>query len=414
MLKSCLVALIIILWNINIFGRINENLGFGFNIGAQRLYGEGYIRPILDLGGESFLCYRFPDTRYGLITSLGMSWLKGWVKLPAVSKRKISTNLINLDLKGIIWFLPGKKFSPTAMIGIGIFNASHPLKKGMRYFDGAFIIGGGFDWHLHTKIAFNTMLDYRYTTGDLLDGYASGVTDGYLSGRIGFTYYFKSKIPTQTLDLVDSELIVDEQPSADEVGKSNQVQNLSDHSLQDFIALRSKLEELKELIAKKESQILEFKTLIESKKQYINELEQRGVAQPTPINLEQKFESSGNFAADYENALEKIYAREHDSAIAIFLNLLQSHPNHHLSSNCQYWIGEAYFAKGELKAAIDAFEQVLVYAESPKMDDALLMLGKCYFKMGDYANAKKLFRQLIDQHPESEYLDKADSFLEQM
>ena len=120
---------------------------------------------------------------------------------------------------------------------------------------------------------------------------------------------------------------------------------------------------------------------------------------------------ASGFKQNYEAALQKFYSKQYQQAIREFSGLLATNPDHRLASNCQYWIGETYNAMGEYGQAVDAFNAVLRYKSSYKLDDALLMNGLCYLKLGDRATARENFQTLVSRYPDSEYAPKAMRYL---
>ncbi|MCJ7813222.1 tetratricopeptide repeat protein, partial [bacterium] len=65
----------------------------------------------------------------------------------------------------------------------------------------------------------------------------------------------------------------------------------------------------------------------------------------------------------------------------------------------------------EYADAINAFRSVMQYQSSYKFDDALLMSGICYMKLGDNLTARDNFQQLVSRFPDSEYAPKAMRYL---
>ncbi|MDQ7052633.1 MAG: tetratricopeptide repeat protein [candidate division KSB1 bacterium] len=90
------------------------------------------------------------------------------------------------------------------------------------------------------------------------------------------------------------------------------------------------------------------------------------------------------------------------------------YPQHRLASNCWYWIGESYFALGDLNNALQAFNEVLNYRNSFKTDDALLMLGRIYMRQGNAEMARQMFNRLQQDYPDSEYVPRAQRYLNQL
>tara|TARA_Y100001970_G_C14219519_1_gene851781 strand:- start:133 stop:1059 length:927 start_codon:yes stop_codon:yes gene_type:complete len=105
---------------------------------------------------------------------------------------------------------------------------------------------------------------------------------------------------------------------------------------------------------------------------------------------------------------------EYDNSIRGFQDLLMSDKTHDLSENCQYWMGEAYFAKGDYDVALETFKRVFNFPNEKKEDDAQLKIGICYIKIGDNSKAKKELQNYIDQYPRGEFVSKAKSYLTQL
>jgi len=126
---------------------------------------------------------------------------------------------------------------------------------------------------------------------------------------------------------------------------------------------------------------------------------------PVPENLPFYNDEYNNGRILFDNA-------KYDEAIAVFEKLLVSDRSHALADNCQYWIGESYFAKKDYKQAIIAFEKVFNFLKSNKDADAQFKLGYSYFQMGSMEEAKREFLKLKSNYPESDYVVRADSFLQ--
>lgn len=120
------------------------------------------------------------------------------------------------------------------------------------------------------------------------------------------------------------------------------------------------------------------------------------------------------FKGHYNNGLEKFKQSRYDEAILVFERLRTQFPDHALVSNCTYWIGECYHAQGLYTNAIVEFEKVFQYSASYKYDDALLMKGKCYTRMGDRDLAATSLQSLLDRFPDSEYVSRAKILLQNM
>lgn len=119
--------------------------------------------------------------------------------------------------------------------------------------------------------------------------------------------------------------------------------------------------------------------------------------------------------ADYERTYQQGYQlameRQFKDAIRVFETLLASNPRHSLADNAQYWIGECYYALGDYRAAILAFEKVFTFKNSNKNDYAQYKLGLCYFMLNDRNRAREEFQSLIDNYKNPTLVSKAEEYM---
>ena len=104
---------------------------------------------------------------------------------------------------------------------------------------------------------------------------------------------------------------------------------------------------------------------------------------------------------------------EWNASLDGFKFLLQSDSNHDKADNCQYWIGEVYFALKDYQRSIKEFEKVFTFPGTNKSDDAQFKLGLCYVNIGQIDKAKQEFENLLDFYPNSEYYKKGQDYLRQ-
>ncbi|MAV64456.1 MAG: hypothetical protein CMG00_04610 [Candidatus Marinimicrobia bacterium] len=124
--------------------------------------------------------------------------------------------------------------------------------------------------------------------------------------------------------------------------------------------------------------------------------------------------SDQEFREKYSKYYKNYINEDYDMSIRGFKELLSSNKSHDLSENCQYWMGEAYFAKGQYDIALSEFKKVFGFPNEKKEDDAQLKIGICYIKLEDNAKAKKELQNYIDQYPQGEFVAKAKSYLLQL
>ena len=415
----------------------SSNFAIGMNLGLQKPFCD-VIHTGAGLAGEFMVKFLLND-RFNLSGALGYGILND-----GFSNNTFETNLITGDLKANVNLLGPGKFNPYVFAGVGLFSFSYdrtspgaignPGLVGERYFDGSFLFGGGAEYMVSPKLAINAFADYRHTTGDDIDGAAIGSSkDGYLNARLGFTYYMGARSTESmseeddllALERVESEeldetlLFGEDEFSTEGDDKLAMFEAKLDKldasetemSMEQYVRLKSRIDELSGLIENKEQELEELRTSLDFKDQRI-------------VNLEQELQQSSggyvpsssaavydNFTSNYENALRSYYAKDYQSAINMFTDLKNSFPHHKLSSNCQYWIGECYFGLADYFRAAEAFQSVFDFGLSYKKDDATLMLGRCYFNLQDISRAKSYFQGLINEYPDSEYIEKAQQWL---
>ncbi|MDZ7400104.1 MAG: tetratricopeptide repeat protein [candidate division KSB1 bacterium] len=128
---------------------------------------------------------------------------------------------------------------------------------------------------------------------------------------------------------------------------------------------------------------------------------------------ESRAAGGSDYEATYNAALEQYRNKQYQQAIATFDRLIQRNPNHPLAANCQYWIGECRFAQGNFYQAIVEFNKVFAHDSPDKQDDAQLMLGLAYLKLGELNIARVEFDWLVSCYNSSEYLNSAHHYLSQ-
>lgn len=406
-------------------------LGVGFNLGGQKIYCETDDGGV-GFGMEVYAKYKLSPQFFSTL-ALGYGELNDSPEL--FGKSTFSTDLITLDLRGGVNLLSQGNFVPYAHAGVGLFyfnyngpnNNSLPGRFLGGYGDAAFFIGGGFEARINPTLAFDCYVDYRMTTGDDLDNNKTkSGNDNYLNFRAGITYYLAPTFGGGS----SSNVELTEKSPLDEIGdEGNQdspddelnalVEGLDNYNeasnanmaMEEYIKLKSRVDQLSDAIRQKELEIEELKTQLTVRKEKIaqleNNLRKRGGSLETSLNAD-----LSDFSASYEQALQHYYSHEFEAAIYLFNSLLETSPTHRLASNCQYWLGECYFGQGDYSQALDAFKRVMAYDQSFKRDDALLMMGRSYIKLDQRELAKQMFDKLMSEYPDSEYFQKAQQYAE--
>jgi tol-pal system protein YbgF len=105
----------------------------------------------------------------------------------------------------------------------------------------------------------------------------------------------------------------------------------------------------------------------------------------------------------YRRALQSYRNGQPDQAIQQMREYLRNNPKSDLSDNAQFWIGEAYYSKGDYNRSIIELNEVLLkYPQGEQVPGALLALATSFQKSGDPIDAKLILQKLISDHPKSE------------
>jgi tol-pal system protein YbgF len=399
---------------------------FGFGGGAQQLYSDrkntGY-----GFGGEGVLGYRLSD-RLGVTVALGYATLPFNLSVAGVTTT-VTPNLIYGNLLFDIELINSGKFHPYLMFGAGGYNFK--VQNSKRFNDGAGIGGLGFRYLVSPNVALNVNGAYHYTTADNLDALVKGGNDAYFSGRLGLTFFKGGSAVSGE----ERELFTDEEqapveeaegafdefaeetpaPSENESDFASRLEDMDNaenaagqRDMQEYIRLKSQVDELNQDIDSKEREISSLLEAVTASKQQVKSTKP-AAAQPAPPVV-----TGASFSRQYEQALQTFYLKRYADAIQMFTDLLERFPTHSLASSCQYWIGEANFHAGNYQAAVAALNQVLESARSMKKDDALLYLGQSYAQLNRKEDARQALNRLLQEYPTSEYASKAEALLRKM
>lgn len=104
----------------------------------------------------------------------------------------------------------------------------------------------------------------------------------------------------------------------------------------------------------------------------------------------------------YQAGVAKFLAKDLDSAVLIFYDLITSNPSHPLRADAQFLVGDIFFAQKDLRGALREFEELLAQVPNgSKTAETLLKIGLCQRGLGDEASARRAWQRLIKEHPQS-------------
>ncbi len=123
--------------------------------------------------------------------------------------------------------------------------------------------------------------------------------------------------------------------------------------------------------------------------------------------------SDEEYRLRYIDALANYQNGNYDAALKMFRELLVIDTKHDLSDNCQYWIGEIYYAQKDFRKALSEFMKVRNFPGTNKADHALFKIGLCYLNIGDTEKAVENFREHVSLYPNSEHYSTSKKYIDQ-
>jgi tol-pal system protein YbgF len=104
----------------------------------------------------------------------------------------------------------------------------------------------------------------------------------------------------------------------------------------------------------------------------------------------------------YLQAFSAYTGNDYSTAITNFATFISDYPRNPYIPNAYYWLGESYWARGELQPALEAFMTIAnEYATARKAPDALLKMAKIHAQRNQKSQAVAALAQLKQQYPDS-------------
>jgi tol-pal system protein YbgF len=116
-------------------------------------------------------------------------------------------------------------------------------------------------------------------------------------------------------------------------------------------------------------------------------------------------EASGLQSADpqYQRALQLYREGQSEEAIRLLRDFLRQNPKSDLADNAQFWLGEAYYSRGDYNRAIIELNEVLLkHSQGDQVPGSLLALATAFANSGDKIDARLILQKLISDHGDSE------------
>lgn len=106
--------------------------------------------------------------------------------------------------------------------------------------------------------------------------------------------------------------------------------------------------------------------------------------------------------AAYDAAFKTLRGGDYVGASREFRKFIEQYPDHSLTPNAFYWLGESYYVTTNYKVALEAFQHLLnQFPQSEKAPDALLKVGYCQLELKQAPAAKATLESVVSKYPSS-------------
>ena len=124
-----------------------------------------------------------------------------------------------------------------------------------------------------------------------------------------------------------------------------------------------------------------------------------GGQQAASVNVELP---DGSPKERYDFAFGLLRQADYAKAEQALSKFLDAHPEHELAGNAKYWLGEAFYVRGNYeRAAVTFAEGFQTYPESQKAPDNLLKLGMSLAQIDRTEDACGIFAELQSRYPDA-------------
>jgi len=132
-------------------------------------------------------------------------------------------------------------------------------------------------------------------------------------------------------------------------------------------------------------------------------------AAPAPAAPRAELFRAGSFEVmdAYRTAFASYTERQYEVALGQFAEIVTTAPGSNRADNAQYWMGECYYGLGRFRQALTEFTKVFAYQGTEKDDDAQFKVARCYLALGEKDKAQAAFEKLLEEFPESEYVERS-------
>lgn len=117
----------------------------------------------------------------------------------------------------------------------------------------------------------------------------------------------------------------------------------------------------------------------------------------------------------YKQALDTLKSGETGKSRDMFNKFNEQFPDHKLTANVRYWIGETFYLEKNYEQAVLEFQRVIKeYPGREKVPAAMLKQGLSFRELGDTKSARFIIKELIEKFPRAEEIPAAKEVLQKL
>jgi tol-pal system protein YbgF len=172
---------------------------------------------------------------------------------------------------------------------------------------------------------------------------------------------------------------------------SNQIELLR----QDQAKMRGQVEQLARDVSEIQRQQKDVLAALEDR---LRQLE------PLRVTVEgDTFKAKPEEKQDFEQAMGLIRKGTFDAAVSSLAGFLKRYPDSGYVPASWYWLGNAQYANGQFKDALEAYRRLLTIAPAhSRVPEARLAMANCQLELKDSKAARRTLEDLIKAHPQTE------------
>lgn len=169
-------------------------------------------------------------------------------------------------------------------------------------------------------------------------------------------------------------------------------------------------------LQEKEEEIESLNRQLDENRQKIRALEEYMGFEPSGSGPEGKSEESteADTPESVYNRAKKLFDdQKFEQARGVFKEFLKKYPDSDKADNARFWIADSYYREKWYEKAILEYQKVIEdYEDGNKVPAAFLKQGYAFSNLGENANARLIFNELIKKYPDSKEAEIAEKKLE--